>query len=1000
VTRGCLIHSFRLSRLEPTSVWPQLSSDAARRSALLRAVAEGTRSSWFWIVALLLLTFTLGTVAVAQQELVSEIEIHGNRRIPAETIRARMFTKAGDAYDQQNLERDFNSLWNTGYFEDLRFEREQSAKGWIIHVYVKEKPTIREIKYVGLSSVSQSDVLDRFKERKVGLTQESQYDPTKVKHAEVVIKELLAEHGRQFADIKTEIRQIPPAAVSVTFNVKEGPKVKVGKITFEGNNNIKSRELRAAMKNLKPIGIPHSIFLENLFARTFDATKLNEDAERVRDAYQQKGYFKALVQDPRTKIRDTSGIKWYFPFKSSPGKAVDITMPIEEGDKYKLKEIKFTGYKAINNVALLRRLIPMKDGDYFNVENMRKGLKNLRDAYGEYGYINFTPVPNTEIDDEHKLITVTFDLDEGAQFYVRRIEFKGNTTTRDKVIRRELALEEGGIYNKKLWDLSLLRLNQLGYFEPLKTEEQGGSDTDTKVDNQNHTVDLLLKVKEKGKNSIGLSGGVSGLSGSFIGLNYETNNFLGLGETLTVQASVGDIQRNIMFGFTEPYMFDRPLQFGFTVFSSKYNFNQLKQNQLLTGTTLNLPDSVLQSLQNFSQSTTGFTVSASYPLHRSFKRVGLTYSLDRSSIEVFSDFSRLYFEQLNFRNVSGPNALQGVITSKIIPSLTFNTIDNPQHPHTGHSFYISGEISGLGGDVAAVRPVMEWKQFIPMKGIHPKMKAPYEARQSLGYRIQASFLSGYAGHVAPPFQRFYMGGDTDIRGFDIRAISPVAYFVEAVNAQYINPDDPCVTGRSVTCQGIPKDPNNIRQGLWTVPVPVYRLIFPGGDTSLVGNLEYRIPIAGPVTLAPFADIGFNGILRNSQLQVNETQFQTLTTGNFGCPTLDPATFACTGQVPGSTLGIQRDLKVISGSNWVPRMSTGLELQVIMPIVNAPFRIYYAYNPLRMNTVSSTPFQITRSMFPATSAGDFSYAQAQAAYGSDWLLREPRKTFRFTVSTTF
>ena len=950
----------------------------------------------------------LGSVGFSQQELISEIQIHGNRRIPAETIRARMFSKPGDVYDQQNLERDFNSLWNTGYFQNLRFEREQNPKGWIIHVYVEEKPTIREIKYLGLNSVSQSDVLDRFKERKVGLTQESQYDPTKVKHAEVVIKELLAEHGRQFADIKTEIRQIPPAAVSVTFNVKEGPKVKVGKIKFEGNNNIKSRELRAAMKNLKPIGIPHSIFLENLFARTYDATKLNEDAERVRDLYQQKGYFKALVQDPKTQIRDTSSVKIYFPFKKSKGKAVDITMPVEEGDKFRLKEIKFTGYKAINNVAALRRLVPMKDGDFFNVEMMRKGLKNLRDAYGEYGYINFTPVPNTEIDDEHKTITVTFDLDEGAQFYVRRIEFKGNTTTRDKVIRRELALEEGGIYNKKLWDLSLLRLNQLGYFEALKTEDQGGNDTETKVDNQNHTVDLLLKVKEKGKNSVGLSGGVSGLSGSFIGLNYETNNFLGLGETLTVQASVGDIQRNIMFGFTEPYMFDRPLQFGFTVFSSKYNYNQLKQAEISTGQNLNLPDSLTQTLQNFSQSTTGFTVSASYPLKRSFKRIGLTYSLDTSSIEVFSEFSKLYFEQLQFRNVSGPNSLQGVITSKIIPSLTFNTIDSPQHPHKGHSFYISSEIAGLGGDVASVRPVMEWKQFIPMKGIHPSMKDPYAGKQSLGYRIQASFMTGYAGKVAPPYQRFYMGGDTDIRGFDIRSVTPVAFFTEAVNAQYISPQDPCITGGAATCSGILKDPNNPRQGLWTVPVPVYRLIFPGGDTSVVGNIEYRIPIAGPVTLAPFTDIGFNGILRNSQLQINDQQYQALTNGSFGCPDLDRSQipYTCIGQVPGSSLGITRNLKVVPGSNWVPRMSTGLELQVIMPIVNAPFRIYYAYNPLRMNTTVPTPFLITRDMFPGANggegkgAGDFSYAQAQANYGNQWLLREPRKTFRFTVSTTF
>ena len=495
-----------------------------------------------------------------QANVISAIQIHGNRRIPAESIRARIFTHPGDVYDQGAIERDFNSLWNTGYFEDLRFEREETSHGWILHVYVKEKPTVREIHYVGLSAVSQSDVLDRFKERKVGLTQESQYDPTKVKKAEVVIKELLAEHGRQFATIRSEVRPIPPAAVSLTFIIKEGPKVKVGTIRFEGNKHLTSRYLRSTMKNLHPIGLPHSIFLENLMARTYDATKLTEDAERVRMAYQHKGYFKALVQDPKTQIRDSRSSLLHLPGVQKPGKRVDITVPIEEGERYRLAGIKFSGNKAITNTQFLRRLFDMKDGDIFDTELVRKGLENLRKAYGELGYINFTPVPDTKIDEEKKSISLDIDLDEGKPFYVRRIEFSGNTTTRDKVIRRELAVEEGQVYNSRLWELSLLRLNQLGYFEPLKPEES----TERKLNEQDGTVDLTLKVKEKGKNSIGLTGGVSGLSGPFIGINYTTNNFLGLGETLSVSANIGNIQRSIVFGFTEPYAFDRPLQLGFT----------------------------------------------------------------------------------------------------------------------------------------------------------------------------------------------------------------------------------------------------------------------------------------------------------------------------------------------------------------------------------------------------------------------------------------------------
>ena len=215
-----------------------------------------------WAMALaLVMAVLLAPRLWAQQDLVVGIQVHNNRRIPAETVKARVFTHVGDVYDEAALERDFNSLWNTGYFEDIRMEREQSAKGWIIHIYVKERPTIREISYVGLNAVTNSDVLDRFKDRKVGLTQESQYDPTRIKKAEVALKELLGEHGRQFATVRTEVRPIPPASVAITFVVKEGPKVKVGRIRFVGNRNLNARTLRTAMKNLKPIGIPHSIFL-------------------------------------------------------------------------------------------------------------------------------------------------------------------------------------------------------------------------------------------------------------------------------------------------------------------------------------------------------------------------------------------------------------------------------------------------------------------------------------------------------------------------------------------------------------------------------------------------------------------------------------------------------------------------------------------------------------------------------------------------------------------
>lgn len=931
---------------------------------------------WPGLLALALASLFLWSTPAAfsvQQtgQVIVDIDVTGNRRIPKDTVLSRIYSRAGDIYDENALQRDLRSVWNTGYFDDVRIEREETAKGWIIHFFVREKPTIRTIEYHGLNAVSQSDVLDRYKKVKVGLTVDSPYDPTKVIKAKVVLQDLLAEHGRQFATINVQVQQIPPSSVAVTFNVKEGPKIKVGNIRFQGNKHVSTRELRAAMKNLKPVGIPNSIFLENLFSRTFDASKLEEDAERVRGALQHRGYFKAVVQDPQVKLRTIEGGFHIPPFQKRPAKVMDITIPLEEGQKFHLKSITFRNSNAIRNTQLLRSLFPIKDGATFDTMLVGKGIENLRKAYGELGYINFSAVPSTDIDEEHQAVALNIELDEGKPFFVRRIEFQGNTTTRDRVIRRELLVQEGQVYNSRLWEISVLRLNQLNYFEQLKPED----DTERKLDEANGTVDLTVKVKEKGKNSIGLTGGVSGLEGSFIGLNYETNNFLGLGETLQVQANVGSLSRVLLFGFTEPYVFDRPLQLGFTVYSRRFDFNQARQAEIIAGQQINLPQSVLNQLLNYNQSSTGFTTSLNYALGHSFKRVGITYSLDNTSITTFSDASRNLFQTLNFRNISGPDALQGIITSSVTPTFGFSTIDSPIRPHKGKSFFLSTEVAGLGGNVNFYRPLALYTQWIPT-----------DHQNTFGMRFQGSFIGGFGGREAPPYQRFYMGGEGDLRGFDVRTVSPYVFVSTVQNFPLTNPDG----------SAVPVDPTNPRRGNVQIPIPVNNITLPGGDTSLVSNFEYRIKVVGPVVLAPFMDFGMDFVTLPSQLKIAPDAVTQLNSTIFGCPGIG-ANFQCVG---GANIAVSGNLDPVPGTNFVPRMSTGLELQVLLPIVQQPFRIYYAYNPLTLDTLVKSPSPINRGMFPPGAAGDFTFQQAIATLAPDFRLTEPKKTFRFTISTTF
>ena len=897
-------------------------------------------------------------------EPVEAIEFRGARRVPQDTLKAMIETKPGDIFNEEVLRRDFMHLWNTGRFDDIRVETEQGKTGLIVRFVVTERRVIRSIDYQGIHSVTVSEILDRFKERKVGLSVDSQYDPDKIQRAAVALKDFLAERGRQYATVDPQIEQIPPSSLKVTFNVNEGPKVKVGTIDIVGNTAYNDRWVIRAMKNLHPYGVPHSLVLENLFAKTFDQEKLEEDKERIRQAYQDHGYFQAKVLDETVKIVLTGGRGWRLPLilTRQQGIAANITLPVEEGRLYHLRNMNFVGVKLFRTPeVLMRPVFGMGPGDVFSTDKLRKGIEAMRKMYGQFGYIDFVPEPSFDIIPNTDQIDLTLTADEGKQFFIRRIDFSGNTTTRDKVIRREILLDEGDMFNTQLWDLSILRLNQLGYFEMLKKEDAA---TITR-NPQSNTVDITLKVKERGKNSIGLNGGVSGIAGSFVGFNYSTNNFLGLGETLSLDSQLGTRMRNASFGFTEPYKFDRPLQLGFVVYLRRFDFNQGREASILAGQNLIPLYNQLgsQNLLNYIQNSHGFSVSASYPLRRSFARVGISYGFDISNTKTLTTAAQNYFDYINFSGVAGPNSLLGVRTSHITPSYTYNTVNHPITPTAGRSLFISTDFAGsvLGGNVDTVRLTVDAKYF---------KQAPWHKSHILAFHAMASSITGYNGRYVPPYSRTFMGGEQDIRGFEIWGITPIAWIPSSTQIGVLNADG------SQRMQNVVSN-GQITQQAVTMTVPNYQLITPGGDTQLLANFEYRIPIVGPVTLAPFFDAGVDKILRATQLTMVQSQIDNLN-----------------AQFPQA--GFTGQVKIAPGTQ-APRASTGLELQVMLPVVNAPFRLYFAYNPLVVREYLQPPVVVDRSAFP-NNATYQAYLNSQQA--GLYPFFEKRTMFRFTIGRTF
>lgn len=884
----------------------------------------------------------VGPLARAQMEpgeLIEDIQVRGARRVPAETVKHYINSQKNTRFDAVLLHRDFKTVWATGFFEDLKIELEEGKTGKIVIFWVREKPFIREIKYEGLKSLTLTEVLDKFKEKKIGLSIESPYDPAKLRRAVVLLEEMLAGKGRQYAVVKPEVEDAAPNGRVIRFVISEGPKVKVDKIRFQGNTVFTNRQLIGFMKYLQESG-----FFSNFTGKaTYDRDRLEASLEMgVRAKYSEKGYVRLNIAEPRIDIRDVTGISlfsphfrwWKFfpiPYGTWSGKRVNIDVELEEGSQYRIGPINFTGNKVFRRDQLLR-VFGMREGEVFNGELIKKGFENLKKIYGALGYINWTPIPRQDFEEEDKTVALTFDFDEGRQYWLRTLEFAGNTTTRDKVLRREVLLNEGELYNSNLLDISLMRLNQLGYFDMIKTE-----DAQVQPDAKTPEVDVTIKIKEKGRQSIGFTGGMSGYGGNFLGINYSTSNFLGNGESLDLQLMGGTRSSSYVLSFTEPYFQDIPLSVGFSLFHRRFSN---RQGDLYGGIYGYTP----MGRELFGQQSTGFALSSSYPI-RPFTRLGVSYSLDRSSTKFASQQTQDFFNHFQYSDIfTGYSSYTGIIRSKITTSLMYNTVNNPMTPSRGKSLTAAIEMVGgpLGGGLMYYKPIFEAKYFRPLNN----------RRNVFAARAMFVHVNGYGGLKTPVFDRTYIGGEDTIRGFDFYSVSPMALVTQGTTIKVPN-RDPNGAPKVDPTTGEVDTRNSTSYASFVTPV--------GGDTMAVVNLEYRIPLLGPVTFAPFLDLGGNWVLNKSELVIANAANSVYYKYENG---------AFRHFLQGDAVDL------VHGSDRI-RSTAGLEFQVVLPVVNAPFRVIFGFNLSRFNATIERP-----------------------EGGTDFLYRENKREVRFTVGRTF
>ena len=962
------------------------------------------------------------------QQVVESVDIQGNRRLRDEDLLYYIKTRPGDTYNPQQLERDLKELLSLNFFDKTatRVLTEEGVRGGVNVIFeVRELKIIRDLQFEGVKAVQESDILKAFREQRVGISKEAVYDPVKSRNGIRVLRELLAAKGYPNAKITIREEEVSATSTAITFVADQGNRSRIIEIAFEGNQVFKDGELRSQLQLVKQSGLISRFKGMDIL----DIRKLQYDLRKNVLAYMfSKGYFQARIGEPEVVglgyKRTGLPIIGVFPIPliTSKDDTLRIVVPITEGKIFRVGELKVEGNSIFSEQQILG-YVGLRKGEVADGKRLQDAVyEDLKKVYGSQGFVLYNAEFNPDFKDNpanpnEGIVDVTITIDEGKQFRLRRLNFTGNTFTRDKILRREVLMNEGDIYNQIALENSVIRLNQTQYFDPIDKDQ----DVEVRTDEEQGDVDLVVKVKERGRQQISLNGGVSGIGGTFFGLEYSTNNLVGRGETFSFNFGLGNRQQQLQVTVQEPYFRDRPISVGVSLFTSRYQFfgegTYLSQNQDLLSDILTNPYSQIttDSANLFTQRTIGGSIFGTAPLSEllfkkrrftTFSRVGLTYQFSATSIKdpEINTFGTAA-EQIPVI-YSQPN----IITSRVTASFVYDSRQpaaNGIDTLRGSQLSVSAAVAGLFGDVRTYQPTVSYMNFLPVR------RKKSKNAEVFGFRLLAGTIGSFAttnkirnanslsfvGGV-PIYERYYMGSEFDVRGYEVRSIGPITPFDSYATTRNVSPATNLfgtiqpITGLDPRDQAALSQLGTLTGARGTNPALIsssYRFI--GGDTQLLGNFEYRIPIIGPASLALFADIGTVFNLRKSGVQEINSNFfgddtylgaglmtalalrnNPLIEGTFGslllfnnraltrtefvdlfcrgnrtaCPVSLPGGLQSVyfrGEAQTNTL-IRPDDSVYSKIGDF-RSSVGVEVRVQVPVVNVPFRLIYFYNPNAM-----------------------------------------------------
>lgn len=752
---------------------------------------------------------------------IHSLRVEGSQRIEPDTVLSYVKLREGQAYNNEVLDQAIKDLLASDLFADVTIVGAETGN---IVLRVRENPIINRVIFEGNKRLKQDKI-----DKEIKLKPRQIFTRSAVRQDVARVIELYRRQGRFAATVTPKMVALDQNRVDVIFEVNEGPKSKVREINIIGNQVYSDGKLKEQMAT-KQAGFRH--FLSS--NTSYDQDRLAYDQQKLRQFYLTQGY---------ADFKVTSAVAELTPNKRD----FIITYVVEEGKRYHFGDVTVdSDIRDFDNKKLAKSLVAKK-GDWYNAKKVEDSIDAINQTAGLFGYAFAEVNPDYTPDREKLEMNINFHISEANRTYVERIDINGNTLTQDKVVRREIRLNEGDAFNTFLVKRSQDRINSLGYFqEKFEIAQKPGSAPDRVV--------LEANVEEKPTGQLNLSLGYSSLERFLVQASIEQRNFRGLGQTLRASVEYSTYSKNIDLGFTEPYLFNRNIAIGGDIFRKDYNsFNYVGDTRQTS----------------YSYVSSGFQIRFGVPLTEYWSlagRYGLTYDEVGLGQNYFTGgvcdplkAGRYLCDQIGNR-----------VTSTIGFSLIRDSLNSRLHPTKGQQFSLSEDFAGLGGDVRYLRSKVEYRRFRDLG-----------SGFILGFSGEAAYIQPFNKATSPGadavriIDRFYLG-EPQFPGFDIRGVGPrvLRYYYQ--------------TNSTTGVQSLNTDRNSIADDAL------------GGRAYYLGKLELELPLGSggrELGLRPSIFVAF-GALFGVKRPLPTAVFPTSTDPTTGVTTVLPITtqqYASNGQ---------------------------------------------------------------------------------------------------------